>query len=537
MFISAHSEQYLEDSAAVAFLRVGTDFDQNYYEIEVPLHYIYPYTGIPNPDSVWKSDNHLNVAIEDLVAVKVARNESSEGGINYKQPFAKVINGRNIIVVGNPDLNSVQTLLIGIKNPYYGKIRTPIQTCIWADELIVSDFVEYGGYAATASLNIQLADLATVTSSIRYIGIGFGSLDQKVSQRALNSTLQYSIASNIALDKFLPQKLGIKLPFYVSHDRKLIMPQYDPLNPDVKLKESIKSQPDSLETGYKSKVMDETVTNSWNFTNVRKVKTKPGAKTHFYDVENLAFSFGVTHISRQNWNLKEYDYKNWKAGVGYTFNSTAKVYEPFKNLKGKSPYLKAIKDFNFSLRPSSVTVRGDLNRQLTKTVYYAGNPIYDIYQDPLYQKSFTFNRTYGLNWNFTRNLTGDFSASSFSVIDEPVNLDPGSKEYNDSVMYQLSKFGRMKNYTQNAALSYKVPFDKFPLTQWLGADTRYSANYNWIANAKDLKDTLGNMITNKQDISVNGRVSLDRLYNQVKFLKEINSPTPVRQVRKVGVKQ
>jgi cell surface protein SprA len=529
MFLSAQSKEFLPDSAATAFLRLGTDFEDNYYEIEVPLHYSEKGRSFTSED-VWRSENRIDVSLDDLVSVKLERNESSGGQINYRAVYSSERGGRRINVVGNPNLSVVQTIMLGLKNPFAGTVNSSIQTCVWANELLVSDFIESAGYAATASLNMQLADLATVTSSIRYIGAGFGSLEQKVSERALENTLQYSIGSNIALDKFVPAKIGLKLPFYVGHDKKMIIPKYDPLNGDVKLYESIRTKPEGLRDSYRSKVIDETTTNSWNFTNIRKVKTKPGSKSRIYDIENLAISFGVIHQKRNNASMQEYDYKNWKGGIGYTYNNNAKVYEPFKNMKSKSPYLKAIKDFNFSLMPSTISVRTDLERRVTKTVYYAGSPLYDILQDPIYSKSFTNNRNYGLNWNFTRNLTADFSASTFSVIDEPDDsLTPGSKVYNEALWEETKKFGRMKNYNQAASLNYKVPLDKFPLTNWLGADTRYSSGYTWSAGALDLQDTLGNAISNKQDMSVNGRINLDKLYTKVPALKKILNERPQAQ--------
>ncbi len=531
MFLSAQSQEQLPDSAVSAFLRIGTDFDENYYEVEVPLHYVYPTGGTMSAEAVWPGQDRIDIELDDLVQAKIQRNREGGAQINYRQAYTVEKNGRRINVVGNPDLSSVQTLMIGLRNPRGGAVSRGVETCIWANELQVSDFVEAAGYAATANMNIQLADVATVSSSVRYIGAGFGSLEQKVSQRSTENTLQYGIASNIAADKFIPGNLGIKLPFYVAHDKKIIMPVYDPLDPDVRLRESIASKPDELRDSYRAKVVDETTTNGWNFTNVRKVKTNPEAKNHFYDIENLSLSFGMTHQTRTNANLHEYDLKTWKAALGYTYNTNAKSIEPFKSVKVKSKYFKAIKDFNFTPLPSTVTFRSDFDRRLTKTVYYAGNPMYDILQDPIFSKSFTHNRIYGLNWNFTKNLTADFSANTYTVIDEPDDsLTPGSRVYNQKLWEEIQGLGRKKNYNQAASLNYKVPLDKFPITDWLGADTRYASGYTWTAGALDLQDTLGNLVTNKQDISVNGRVNLDKLYGKVPALKKIlnERPAPTR---------
>ncbi|WP_262923042.1 T9SS outer membrane translocon Sov/SprA [Hymenobacter cellulosilyticus] len=97
--------------------------------------------------------------------------------------------------------------------------------------------------------------------------------------------------------------------------------------------------------------------------------------------------------------------------------------------------------------------------------------------------------------------------------------------------------------------------DKFPLTDWLSADTRYAANYSWQAastaltaplfptstNPDSLKLTapvqLGNTIQNNAEISANGKIDLVKLYNKVRFLNIINNaPPPGQQERTAGRK-
>ena len=91
------------------------------------------------------------------------------------------------------------------------------------------------------------------------------------------------------------------------------------------------------------------------------------------------------------------------------------------------------------------------------------------------------------------------------------------------------------------ALTYRLPLDKFPLTDWLTANARYAANYNWQAastalraplNPRDPNDTasykltLGNTVQNNREISSTGRIDLVKLYNKVRFLNIINNAPP-----------
>ncbi|HEY3430054.1 MAG TPA: cell surface protein SprA, partial [Cyclobacteriaceae bacterium] len=213
----------------------------------------------------------------------------------------------------------------------------------------------------------------------------------------------------------------------------------------------------------------------------------------------------------------------YKGSVAYTFSPKTTGIEPFKNSKGlKSPYLKLIKDFNFSLMPSNISVRADLDRSFIKNVYR--NSLSS--SAPIYQKYFLFNRLYNVKWNLSKNLSLDYSARANAIIDEP---EGEGKEVNDEIKKNLKNFGRMKNFNQSFTINYVVPLDKIPLTDWVGAEYRYQANYDWRAGPLfDPNDTLSldfeNIIQNSRDQTITGRLDMVKLYNKIKFLKDINSP-------------
>lgn len=533
MFLHAESKDQamLKSGDVTAFLRIGTDNTDNYYEIEVPLE-LTP-LGSTAEGVIWPQGNEIDMAITDLTDTKGERNRN---GVNKLFPYTRTLpNGHRVTVRGNPDLTAVMTLMLGIRNPKDSAKRTA-SVCIWADELRVTGFSSQAGYAATARMNLKLADLATVNLSGRYTTVGWGSLDQKVSQRSRVNTGEWGVSSNIALDKFLPEKMGIKLPMFVSYDQRIISPKYNPLDPDMLLQTSLSNitESDSRQK-YKSYVIDKTTRKSINFTNVQKIRTKKDAKQHIYDIENLALTAAYSHEKRTNINLADSTSKYYKGEVIYAFNGNPKNYEPFKKVAWmKSRYLKPVKDFNFTLLPSTLSFRGSLDRRITKTQYYEGNPLDGFIQNPFFQKQFTFTRTYGLNWNLTKSMTLDYKANAFSIIDEP-NRDPAidKKDYQDSVLSNILRLGRMKNFDQNVQLTYKLPLEKFPVTDWVSADAKYGAGYVWTAGALGIRDTLGNFIQNNQTSGVMGKINFDKLYNKVKFLRDINNPPPpARQTQK-----
>ena len=112
-----------------------------------------------------------------------------------------------------------------------------------------------------------------------------------------------------------------------------------------------------------------------------------------------------------------------------------------------------------------------------------------------------------------------------------------AEEYRDSVINNLRGLGRKKNFEQNITLNYTVPFDKLPLTNWLGTEYRHNVAYSWRAGPVERVDSLrlGNIIQNSQDQGLNGRIDLVKLYNKIGYLKDINTPkrppTPLEKAK------
>lgn len=531
MFLHAES-QTARDYEMIAFLRIGTDFVKNYYEIEVPLK-LTP-SGSSVAEVIWPTENEIDVPLEDLSWLKAERNKSGE---DYNKIYTLTANGRLLSIRGNPDFTSTQMVMIGIANPITNTKEN--QLCIWADELRTSGFDKTPGWAAIGTMNAKLADLANVTASGSYKSSGFGAIDQKISARQRNTTIQYGAASNISMDKFIPANTGIKVPVYVSYDRKEIWPEYDPTNPDLKLKTSLESIADLEKRAEKRDlVIDQSTRRSISLNNLQKSKVGEAKKNHLYDIENFSLTVGYNDIRSSNYLTALYFFKNYKAGLAYNFSGNPKAVEPLKGIKGKSKYLQLFTAFNFTPLPSNLSFRTDLDRRyaITQLRGTSASPI-----PALYEKSFTLNRSYGLRWAFTRSLGLDYRANVNTIIDEPfgeINNDPVSKSPNaiskrDSVIKNLEKLGRVKNFDQTFAFTYKTPLDKIPFLDWTQADVNYTANYIWKAGTFGVADSLGNQVQNTRTIGINGKLDLLKLYNKLKFLKEVNTPlTQLQQARK-----
>jgi cell surface protein SprA len=559
MFVHAEADPNLtKDDETTIFIRFGSDFTDNYYEIEKPLKLTQTYNGFQTSEqAIWRIENTFNIILDSLSELKLRRDREQTG--DYYSIYRYQTDPNNIYSIrGNPTYNNIQTIMIGIRNPK-SPDRQPKNITIWADELRVAGIKNEAGWAATGRINVKLADLGNVSGTFKYSAAGFGGIEQKISQRSQENNLQIGANTNLQLDKLIPfnKKIGLKLPVYASIEKQVVSPLYDPLNTDVKLNRSVENKdliqqkidPVSRQTSnYASLVEDITVRRSVSFTNIQKTKVKPGAKKHIYDIENISVTLGYSDIVRSNTNLAQYDSRNYKAGVSYNYAPRSPNIEPFKNVTFlKNPYFKLISDLNLVIFPNSFSVRGDLDRTITKTQYSNGFSLYatgngnfaygrDTIGVPVnYEKRFLFNRSFAVGWTITKSITFNYNASVNAIVDEPAGgfdgyapIRPGFTK-SDSVMKNLLNGGRIKTFNQQYGINYRLPIDKLPITNWLNAEARYSAGYNWNAGPARNPDTLklGNTAQNNRDISLNLRGDLTTFYNKIAYLKKINTPAPV----------
>ncbi len=563
------------DGETRAFLRIGTDYTQNYYEYSLPLKLTKNGTS---PDEVWPLENRIDVSFQDFIDAKARRNQQP-GGLNLLTPFTvNLPNGASITVVGNPDFSAVQGVLLGILNPTGGSdaSASPKTVNLWADEFRVFDFEQQAGYAATARLNVKLADVANVTATGSFTSVGFGGLQDKVQQRSVDDVFRGDLNTTVAVDKFLPPQLGLRVPVLLQVGRESRSPLYDPLDPDTKLEQSLQKFKNpttgeintAAQAEYRKKVIDQTTSRSISVLNVRKERAlpKPGATPGVpkpWDVENLALSFSLTDRLHSDIRTDRDYTKAYTAAVAYVYQTTPKNYEPFAGFKAlDNPYLKIFQQINFTPLPSRFSFRTDIDRRYNERflqrVLNPGELPSSAGIAPIIQKSFYISRIYDLKWDFTKSLIFDYTANNRGVVDEgrgrSIGVSQDAINNRNDLQNNLLRGGRTVNFNQVAALTYRLPLDKFPLTDWLSADARYAATYNWQASSASLRaplnpvpngnpehDTatvnlnLGNTVQNNAEFSANGKIDLVKLYNKVKFLNIINNaPAPTGRPRSVA---
>jgi cell surface protein SprA len=516
------------------FLRLGTDFTDNYYEYEIPLTPTPWGTSATDANTIWPDSNLFDIDLSVFQNAKMDRNvqmRTSGSGVSLTTPYVTYDHGHKITVVGMPTTSSVKVIMIGIRNPKKSSIN-PIDDglakCaeIWVDELRLTDFNKKGGWAATSTVNATLADLGTVTLAGKISTPGFGGIEQKINELSKETAMQYDIATSIELGKFLPEKSGIKIPMHFDYSHLVSNPQYDPLDPDVLFKDNLntfdtKAQKDSV----KALCQNYTVMKSLNFVNVKKDKTGTSSKSHIYDIENFDFTYSYTEQTHRDVDV-EYDLKKeYKGSIGYNYSNNPKNYVPLSKVKFLSfGPLKIIKDFNFYVMPKALTFRTDIDRLYSEDKLRNKSNA-DIILDTTYVKAFTWQRIYGLKFDLTQNLKLDFDATADARIDEPPGrIDRSAPDYGhkrDSIWSNIENFGRMTNYNHTLDVNYTIPINKISWFNWVTASAKYNAGYIW-TGAPLSATALGNTIENSNTKQLNGSFNFINLYNKVPYLKKLN---------------
>jgi cell surface protein SprA len=529
MFLHAENKKFpniSEKGLVTAILRIGQDFQNNYYEIRIPL--TTTKSGrydIQDARTVWPLENEMNLNLNDLVKLKIDRDKLSSGNPGFNNKFSQTQSNNHVYSVkGNPNLGEVRGILIAFENT---SGQSEIDAEVWVNELRLSDLDERGSWAALGRMDLVLADLGTVAVAVNNRTSGFGSIEQKMNERSKTGFTQLDIATNIDAGKLLPKQVKISLPVFAGLNKSQENPEFDPFKKDVLYADQIKNADVSKRDSIKNASIDQTTIKTLNFTNVRFM---PGSRNTMLSISNLDFSYSYSQLQQTSPVIELNQVVKQRGSIGYTFNNTAKSYQPFsKWIKTNSPWFSLIKDFNFSPAPSLVSYRTVFDRQFGEYTPRTVNAFDGSIEkaETTYDKYFTMGRIFNLRWPFTRSINLDVVSNLNSRIDEP-NGRIDTKLEKDELRSALLKGGRNTLYNQIFTVRYDLPTSKFPLTDWILASYNISTNYNWIG-ASRLAISLGNTIENTLSQQVNAQFNFNTLYNKSKLIRSALSnakPTP-----------
>ena len=530
----------LQDGDLSVFIRLGSDYKNNYYEYEIPLKLTEPRSNynryvLADCKAVWPEENMLDVPLSVFTALKKNRNKAKAQGVaSYLAPYSMMDAEHpqnKITIVGNPSLGEVKTMMLGVRNNS-ADIKSGE---VWINELRLKEHNNSGGWAANANLNVQLSDLGSVNATGRYISEGFGGLEDGVASRTTDNYGTYSVTTSLEMGKFFPDKAKVSIPLYYSVTKEKTTPKYNPLDTDMELKDALdaagsKHERDSIENIAATKITQ---------TNFSISNARVGIATKRHPMPYDPANFSITYSHQHQYTTGEttmYERKdNWRGALDYSWSPVYKAWEPFKGLKNKSKWLDILKRFGLNWLPQNIA----FNTEMTRDYYelqerdmetlMSGAAGVDSKLPLTFSEQFLWNREFSINWDLTKNLHMNFQSATHAQIEEPytpVNKDLYADQYHawkDSVWTSIRHWGAPLDYSQNFQASYRLPLNLLPVFDWVNSDASYNANYSWERGTEDEEgNSYGNTINTQRELTLNGNFNLVKLYNHVPFLKKVN---------------
>ncbi len=532
MFV--HAEKMVDDVTNTqngdlsVFIRLGSDYKNNYYEYEIPLT-LSPF-GNRQRDIVWPKDNMFDFKLETFTELKLERNRARTRGegVSYNTLYSKYDpdDTRNTVsVIGNPSFENVQVIMIGIRN----NARDTKSAEIWVNELRMTDFDESGGWAANVAGHVAVSDFATVDATVNITTAGFGGLEQSISQRSLEDFSRVSFAGTMKLEKLLPAKMKVSLPFYGAYSREVVSPKYNPLDKDILLKEAINNEitrtgKDSIRSFSNSVITTKAMT----FNNIRfNIQSKTAMP---YDPANFTMGYAKSVENRTNPETAYETTLNMQGNLNYSYTPYFKPFKPFAKIKDNE-YTRLLKPFAFYYLPTTISMQNALVRNYYEIQLRDLNDVRNAGSIPVsFSQNFFWDRAINVSWKPLNTMSLTFRTNTNARIEEGYyqsnkSLNPTDYEkWRDTVMRSLAEMGTTLVYDQSLSATYTLPLSQIKLLDWVSVSTTYAATYKWEKGSYvDEETNMGNIIQNNRDLNFDVRLALSSFYNKNEYLKKVNA--------------
>lgn len=511
------------DPDAKYFIRFGSDTTDNYYEYESSLKYT-PNTAT-QPMEIWPVENEMDFEVQDFVSAKQRRDKNFPNQIIQRIMDTEYGNSdRRIYIKGRPSLGNITTVMIGVRSNT-ARSSGSKSIILWVNELRLSEIENEGGYAGNASLSFNMGDFATVNTSASYSTVGFGNIDSRPAERSQSTQSAFSINTTVNVDKFLPEKSGLKIPVNYSYTQTIEDPKYNPLDTDIEFsKADNKAELKKIARTY-------TQQRSLGVVNMRKERVNQARKPKFYDIENVS----VTAVYNDDYFRDIYTKKDFrqylKGYIDYNYNFKPWVIKPFNKLVSdtakSAKNLKWFKDFNINPIPTRISFRTEVDRNYNELQFRNIDAILNGNMNDEFEtirnRNYYFGWQYALGFNFSKSLKMEVNAAMRTLNDQAdVNTMNTS-----SIFDGIFRYGRPVLYNHKVQMNYRLPMQLIPYIDFIDAEASYGFTYNWNTRSSALLQSptgsLGTIGQNTNIISGTATADMTKFFNKFKYFKNINT--------------
>ncbi len=521
----------LQDDQLTAFIRMGIDFTNNYYQIEVPLKVSDPQDF--SPRGVWPLENDLNLSLDLLQQIKakvigdddldlsnLELNYFDESGQYIPDPDAA--EGFKVGIIGNPSFGNIRVMMLGLKNSSNQNVSGEV----WLNELRLSGLKNEGGWAAVLNMDTNFADFANISASGRRSTIGFGAIEQGPNQRSREDIQQYDVVTGLNLGQILPKKWGVKIPLNYSRGEELITPQFDPFYGDLELQNLDDALGAEDRAEFEQQAETYTRRQGISVIGLRKDRTNSEKTPMPYDIENFTLSANYNQTDYRDFEIRESLDQNIDAALTYGFNFKPFEIKPFENIDlFKSPYFAIFKDFNVNLLPNSITAGANVNRQYNELRFREFNlPPGSIGTPKLFQRNYFFDWEYAIDYSLTKALNFNFNASTNRIVRNYID-ENNVQDNSIGVFDDFFDVGIPNRHYQQLQLNYTLPFNKIPFLKFVQTQYSYTGDFLWTKGSEILRGLegipdLGNSVQNSARHQINGNFNMSTLYSYLGLTKK-----------------
>jgi len=197
------------DPKPTFFIRIGTD-KNNFYEYSAQV------------DTGW---TEVTVPFNGFLALK----DSLQGALTLQeiQKFKMDVKSGSFRIKGNPSLTKISIMAVGVGNEISD---IPISGDIWVDDVRLTNVIREFGLNSKLQVDAQLSDLGRLSFSVNGRDNKFRNLNESLPR---NSSFDYSIGGSINLDRFTPEKWGLRVPVNLRKSYRRDLPRFHPGSEDV----------------------------------------------------------------------------------------------------------------------------------------------------------------------------------------------------------------------------------------------------------------------------------------------------------------
>ena len=389
MYIHGHGFERSDSMRVV--VRLGDDETENYYEYEQPIS---PFSiqeaarlssDEVRADSLWQTAtpqradrNSVNIVLAELNKLKVARDEAGAPITSvYRSTSAPegAPRGARIAVRGQPSIQDVRTIVLGVRNGRGGRV-VPVDTVeVWFNELRVSGYDEDQGTSGFLTANVVLADVGTVTARFSQTQDGFGALGGGLGEREFSDRTALSLTSQFNAHRLLPERFGWSIPVSYSLTANEATPRYDPRRGDIRLSElvdratEVAAEPGAAPAAISPQQIVERAQSVTGTRNFRIQASKTGSRSPYlrYTIDGLTAAYTSTAQTARNPSSELNDADSWAANFAYRVAvPRPKTIRPFW-FTGGLPLARVLSGLRLNVLPQTISFATDARRNIAVT--------------------------------------------------------------------------------------------------------------------------------------------------------------------------